>query len=117
MIRGTTPQHTFTLPFTPPDGSDYRIVYSQGPEYAEEIVLELTTERCEIDGRTLAVNLIQAETLMFDQTPYIQSGRYVPYPVRIQVGVETPGGQVMWSNVITTTVGRLLREDGLVADG
>ena len=117
MIPGTTPRHTFTLPFDPPEGSDYRIVYAQGKEYAEKIVLELTTERCTIKGREISVDLTQAETLMFDRTPYPQFGKPMPLPVRIQVGMETPGGRILWSDIITTSIDRLLREDGRVADG
>lgn len=114
MTRGTTPRHTFTLDFTPPDGSEFRVVHAQGIEYAETIVLELTTERFTVNGKTVSVELTRDESLLFDQTPYNQSGRYAPYPVKIQIGIETPDGSVLWSNIISTTIDRLLREDGVV---
>lgn len=114
MIRGTTPRHTFSLDFTPPDGSKFRVVYAQGTEYAEKIVLELTTNRCVVSGKTVSVELTRDETLLFDQHPYNKSGRYELYPVKIQIGIETPDGNVLWSNIISTTLDRLLREDGVV---
>ena len=117
MIPGTTPKHTFTLPFDPPEGSNYRIVYAQGKDYEEKIVLDLKTERCTVEGRDIVVTLQQSETLAFDRHTYHQYGCLAPYPVKIQVGVETPDGCVLWSEIIITTVERCLRKDGRVCDG
>ena len=114
MIPGTTPTHTFTLPFTPPAGTNYRIVYAQGKEGLEEIVLELTTERCTVEGNSLFVTLTKEETLAFNSTLVWHKGRLMPLPVTIQVGVRTEGGDVMWSDIIETTVERCLRKDGVV---
>ena len=117
MIRGTTPTNTFTLPFDPPEGAEYRIVYAQGEDYKEKTLFELTTERCTVKGRAISVKLKQAEKLLFDSTPYYHSGGHSPLPVKIQVGVETPGGDVVWSFIVVTTVERCLRRDGVVCDG
>lgn len=117
MIRGTTPTHTFTLPFAPPEGSEYRIVYAQGGDYNEKILFEIVTDRLSINDRVLSVKLTQAETLQFECSRVYTNGSYSPFPVKIQVGVETPGGDVLWSDIITTTVERCLRKDGAVCDG
>ena len=116
MRIGTTPRHTFTLPFDPPQGSDYRVVYAQGPEYDEKIILDLGTDRCQIDGRNISVDLTQDETLRFSCAPCWHNGRE-PQPVSIQIGIATPGDTVMWSDIIKTTVERILKEDGRVRYG
>lgn len=117
MIRGTTPTHNFTLPFDPPDGAEYRIVYAQGEDYKEKILFEITTGRCNVKDRVISVRLAQSETLLFDCTPVWSTGRLAPPPVKIQVGVQTPGKDILWGKIITTTVDRCLRKDGCVCDG
>lgn len=117
MIRGTTPTHTITLPFEPPVGSEYRIVYAQGEDYKEQTLFELTTERCTINGNVISAKLKREETLLFDCTLHYFSGKYSTLPVKIQIGVQTPGEDILWSNIFTTTVDRCLREDGVVRDG
>lgn len=117
MIPGTTPTHTFTLPFEPPSGTEFRIVYAQGSENREEVILEITTDRLKIKGSSISVKLKQEETLRFDRTPVYRYGIYAPSPVLIQVGVETPSRDVLWSDIIETTVERCLRKDGVVFDG
>ena len=117
MRRGTTPTHTFTLPFDPPNGAEYRIVYAQGEDHKEKTLVELTTNRCTVDGRVISVKLQQAETLRFDCTPVYHSGGYSPLPIKIQLGIQTPGTDILWSEIIVTTVDRCLRKDGVVCDG
>lgn len=114
MIRGSTPQHTFTLPFVPPEGCEYRIVYAQGENYKENILFERTTETITVDGSKLSIRLTSDETLLFNCTPHWHDGRLMPKPVKIQVGVKTPNDEVLWSNIIETTVSRCLRKDGKV---
>lgn len=116
MIRGTTPTHTFTLPFDPPKGTEYRIVYAQGEDHKEKTLFEFTAERVEVSGRVLSVRLKQAETLLFDCSPKWWGCKFEPLPVKIQVGVETPGEDILWSRIITTTVDRCLRKDGVVCN-
>lgn len=116
MIPGTTPHHKFKLSFTPPVGSSFRIVYAQGSPYAERVILELATDRCTVKNNEVSVKLSSEETLRFDQKPHVYGSQYAPYPVKIQIGIETPEGSVLWSNIISTTIDRLLREDGVVDD-
>lgn len=117
MRIGTTPKHTFTLPFELPAGAEYRIVYAQGEDNQEIILFELTTERCTVNGNQIQVKLTQQETLLFDYTPVFCNGKYAPRPVKIQIGVETPGDNIMWSDIISTDIERCLRKDGRVCDG
>lgn len=114
MVRGSTPTHTFTLPFAPPQGTEFRIVYAQGEDYKEKNLFEITTERCTIDGKAVRVKLTQEETLLFDCAPVWHNGQYAPLPVKIQIGCKTPGGETLWSNIINTTADRCLKEDGAV---
>lgn len=117
MIRGTTPTHTFALPFEPQEGTEYRIVYAQGEDYQETNLFEITTERCQVSGKTLSVRLTREETLKFNCHPTYVNGRYTTLPVKIQLGIQTPFEDILWSEIVTTTVDRCLRKDGLVCDG
>lgn len=110
MIRGTTPTHTFTIPFDIPEGSKVRVVYTQN----DKIIVERTAKECEIDVNTITVTLTSDETLQFDCRKYRCNGELKTLPVEIQVGIETPAGNKLWSNIINTTVGRCLREDGVI---
>ena len=110
MRRGTTPEHTFTLPFTVPEGSTIRIVYAQN----EQVILEKTTEACSVTGDKIKVRLSDDETLRFDCSLHYVYGRYQPYPVEIQIGVKTPSGDKLWSEIVTETPERCLRKDGVI---
>ena len=114
--RGTTPENTFTLPFDPQPGAEFRIVYAQGEDHKENILFEITTERCKVDGRVISVRLTQEETLRFDSTPVYHDGKYATPPVKIQIGMQTLDKEVLWSCIIETTVERCLRKDGRVCD-
>ncbi len=114
MIRGTTPTHTFMLPFEPPAGSAIRVVYAQGEDHKEQILFERETSSCSINGSTVVVKLTPEETCLFDCTPRWCDGVLRPYPVKIQVGVRTPANDILWGNIIVTTVERCLRKDGVV---
>lgn len=110
MRRGTTPTHTFTLPFEVPDGAKVRIVYAQN----EKIVLEHETTACEISGAVITTRLSDEETLRFDCREHFHDGHYQTYPVEIQIGIKTPHGDKLWSEIITTDVERCLRADGVI---
>lgn len=117
MIRGSTPTHTFTLPFDPIEGADWKIVYAQGKDYEEKFLFEVTTKRITIDGRVLSLKLKQEETLLFDCEPHFYEGARKPYPVKIQIGMQSSGNDILWSDIIVTTVERCLRKDGCVRNG
>ena len=114
MIRGTTPMHTFVIPFEITSGSNVRIVYAQGEDHKETVRFERTNDTITVDGNKVSITLTREETLLFDCRPQWHGGRCEPLPVKIQVGVSTPTGEILWSNIITTTVDRCLQKDGAV---
>ena len=110
MRRGTTPTHTFTLPFEVPEGSKVRIVYVQN----DKIILEHTTDQCTVEGSVVTTKLTDKETLLFDSKLHFINGKHQSYPVEIQIGIKTPEGDKLWSNIIRDTVEKCLRKDGVI---
>ena len=99
MRRGTTPTHTFTIPFGVENVADALIVYVQG----DEEILRKTVSHCRMEGNTLSVDLTQEETLSFSCKQKAQ----------IQVKVLTNDGKVLVSNVITADVTKCLIDEVL----
>lgn len=99
MRRGTTPTHTFTLPFAADNVSDALIVYAQ----SDEEILRKTVSQCNMEGNTLSVDLTQEETFLFDCGKKVQ----------IQVRVLTTVGKALASNIITTDVAKCLSNEVL----
>lgn len=62
MIRGTTPTHTFTLPFDASLVAKCKIIYAQD----EVEIFHKNTEDCVLSGTTIATKLTQEETFMLD---------------------------------------------------
>ena len=112
--RGTTPTNKFTIPFIPPNGARFTVVYAQGEKHNEKILFEKKDEDCKIDGNKLSVRLEKSETLLIDSTPKWSNGKYAPLPVWMQIGIEAPDGTTLWSHVIEATPGRVLKPDGVV---
>ena len=98
MIRGTTPTHTFTLPFAAEEITQLSIAYAQG----EEIVLEKELSDCKLDGYTVSVELSETDTLKFSHRKQAE--------IQLRVGI---GETRLASNVIYVTVDRLLRDGEL----
>lgn len=94
MIRGTTPRHTFTIPFDTDTIKEVRIIYAQGDE--QMFVKE--TADCTLSGRDIIVTLSQEETLKFDASKLVQ----------IQVRVLTDTDSVLSSDVMVAYVGKCL---------
>ena len=99
MRRGTTPTHTFTLPFDPSMIEKLRIVYVQ----MGQVVLTKTEADAEIKENTVSVHLTEAETLSFQ----------CKQNVDIQLKVSTGSGDVLVSDIITVSVSRCLCEEEL----
>lgn len=102
--------HTFTLPFEVPEGSSVRVVYAQN----NIVILERTTETCTVAGNMVSLQLTDKETLLFDCEPHYIEGRYEPYMVEVQIGIKTPSGDKLWSDIMTDTPERILRKDGVI---
>ncbi len=83
MIRGTTPLHVFTLPFSTDLVEKVRVIYSQ----KDEIVLRKEGETCTLNDTNVSVKLSQEETFLFNCN----------YPVDIQIRVLMKSGDALTS--------------------
>ena len=95
MIRGTTPIHTFELPFRASELSSAYITYSQ----SGKVKFEKQLSDCECEGNKLSVRLTQAETLSL--RPY--------YNTDIQIAVKCDE-VVMRSDIITVPTEHILKD-------
>lgn len=100
MIRGTTPTHTFLLPFDTASIRSLRITYAQ----RGEVVLQKSEADCACDGDTLRVQLTQEDTLRFAAGDRMQ----------MQLRVLTRDGDVFASRVLGAEVEDTLCEEVLV---
>lgn len=99
MIRGTTPTHTFTIPFETDLIADLRISYAQSNG---EIVSKIKDDATLV-GNTISVTLTQEDTLKFDCSQ----------KVLVQIKIKTHKGEVMGSDVMCISVERCLNEEVL----
>lgn len=99
MRRGTTPTHTFTLPFHTESVKNAMIVYVQG----DREILRKNVSQCRMDGNTLSVTLTQEETLKFRCDKRAQ----------IQVRVLTHLGEALASNILNLSVEKCLIDEVL----
>ena len=83
---GTTPIHTFVLPFDDSFISKVRVIYKQ----LDKVILKKETEDCTIEGNVVTVKLTQEETFRFDYN----------YFVHIQIRVLTSGNESLKSDII-----------------
>ena len=101
MIRGTTPTHTFTFSVDPSEIKDFVISYAQN----DKIVLEKRKDDCTIsDDGKVEIMLTQEETLMFEHGVMVE----------MQTKALLNDGLTVVSNIIGTTVSRVLNEEVLV---
>lgn len=97
MMCGTTPTHTFTLPFDVDLIKSVRVIYAQD----NQIVFVKNTKDCTLANNTVTVKLTQKDTFAFD---YKKS-------VEIQVRVLTVDGESLVSGIRCISVGRCLDKD------
>ena len=83
MIRGTTPTHTFNIPFDTSMVKEVKILYAQD----DVKVLENKNGDCKLSGQSISVTLSQEDTFLFDRKK----------PVEIQIRVLTLGGDALAS--------------------
>lgn len=100
MIRGTTPTHTFELPFDVSLISDLRLSYAQG----DEVIITKKMEDVTLSEQTVTVRLTQEDTLKFDPTKGI---------LQIQLKVLTTDGDVLSSEIIQENVWQALNNEVL----
>ena len=86
MIKGTTPTHTFTLPFGTDMIKSVQIIYAQN----DVPVLTKGSGDCTMEGNTISVRLNQEDTFLFAEGSCVE----------IQVRVLTLGGDSLASNIM-----------------
>lgn len=97
IIRGTTPTHTFSLPFDVDMIKEVRVIYAQD----DQIVFVKNTKDCTLANNTVTVKLTQENTFALDCKKYVE----------IQVRVLTVDGDALVSEIITISVGRCFDKD------
>lgn len=99
MRRGTTPTNTIT---TDIDLTGVEVIYWTYVQ-GKRKVLEFDIDRIEISPSSIVVKLTQDETLAFDEKKNVE----------MQVRARYPDGTAVSSDIMTTTVGRILK-DGVI---
>lgn len=94
MMIGTTPKHTFNLPFEAALLKSVRVTYLQG----EEVILKKETEDCVLMDKRVVVKLSQADTLRFDYQR----------PVYVQLRALTTHGDALSTPPIMVSAGQCL---------
>ena len=95
MIRGTTPTHTFYIPFSAGLIKDIKIIYGQN----DKPIFEKLKEDCILNGNTISVTLTAEETFQFDCKKVGQA----------QIHIEFLDGGKSKSEVILFAVGKCLK--------
>ena len=90
FYRGTTPTHSFTLPFEAELVSDLRITYSQN----KKTIFTKGLSDVELDKNEISFILTQQETYMFE----------VGKEVLVQIKIKTKEGLVLNSDIMTMRV-------------
>ena len=98
MKRGTTPTLAFTFPYAGDTVKQLEVALAQ----RSGVVLTRTLEQAELDeqAQQLRIRLTQEETMLFS----------AGYAVEMQIRVLFQDGSAIASDIMTTTVERLLRE-------
>lgn len=99
MRQGTTPKHTFTLPFDTGIVAKVRVVYAQ----RDDVKIVKTEADAEMDGNVLSVKLTQEDTLQLNCS----------LKTHIQVRVVTHDGDALVSDIITVNTERCLDSEVL----
>lgn len=91
---GTTPTHTFTLPFEKEMLAEVRITYTQN----KEKIITKEIEDLEVEGNDISLTLTQEETFLFKE------GKNVS----IQLKIKTTEGLVFNSDILEMRVDQSL---------
>lgn len=97
MVRGTTPTHTWELPFDASMAKRVRVIYGQN----NKVLFVKEKDECEIEGNIIKVTLSQEETFMFDSRYYAQ----------LQIRVLFEDGSTVSTNISEIVVGETLEEE------
>lgn len=97
MNRGTTPTHTFTIPFDAGFVENVRVLYAQ----KDKVVFCKEGKACNLEGNTVRVDLTQEETFLFSCQDLVQ----------IQIRVKTHDSKVHLSDIMLVPVGKCLESE------
>lgn len=98
-MRGTTPTHTFKLPF----GTEYVAKAKVSYKHGDELLLRKDTADCKLEGNTISVTLTREETVKFPDDAII----------KVQLEIETPAGDALKTRVYSLHASELLDEGAL----
>ena len=99
MIRGSTPTHTFRLPFAGSMVAEAMVIYAQN----DVEVFHKDTYDCKLEGNAISVTLDQEETLLLSHLSNVQ----------IQLKVKTTEGVVLVSIPTVISVQKCLNDEVL----
>lgn len=97
MIRGTTPTHTFTLPFHSSLVQSAMIIYAQN----DKEVFHKDIYECVLSDNTISTTLTQEDTLKFNHR----------FNVQVQVRILTVEGVAMASYENVISCGKCLNDE------
>ena len=100
MFKGTTPTHTFEVPFDTSLIKEVKITYSQ----RDEEILVKRTKDCKLSGRSISTRLSQEDTFLFADNTM----------VTIQMRILTNSGDALIAEPIMMAVGKCLADEVLI---
>ena len=98
-MRGTTPTHTFKLPFDVGIVKKAKITY----KYGDSVILKKNTNDCTLEGNTISVKLTREETIKFPDDAI----------VKVQLEIETNAANCLKTVVYKLYSSELLNEEPL----
>ena len=100
MKQGTTPTHTFMLPFDTSIIKTVKVLYEQNGA----LILEKNKDDCVLEGETISLTMTQEDTFQFKDAKGF---------VYIQLRILTLEGVALASDLMATTVDRCLDKEVL----
>lgn len=97
MVQGTTPKHTFILPFSSDAVKECEIIYQQN----SKTVLTKTESDCDMEENEISLKLTQEETFLFSAAVVVD----------IQIRVKTFDGEVLASRIAQVSVEKCLSNE------
>ena len=97
--QGTTPTHTFTIPFDTSKLRTVHIAYAQ----CDELLFVRSGDQITLNGNTITTTLTQEETLMIDPDKIVS----------IQVRVVTDADDALTSDIILVSAAKCLEKEVL----
>ena len=99
-MRGTTPIHTFYLPFSAEDIAKAKVVY----KVDDQILVKKNTSDCKMESNSISVTLTREETVKFPDNTIVKA----------QLEVETKAGESLKTDVYKLWSSELLDEEKLI---